>query len=652
MATTWGADTWRLSSAATRCPKRWRVLTESPSPSRNPWNTLLAMMVGFFMIMVDSTIVAVANPTIMTELHTGYDAVIWVTSAYLLGYAAVLLVGGRLGDRFGPKNLYVTGLVVFILASLWCGLSDSAVVLISARLVQGLGAGVLTPQTLATVTRVFPAERRGVAIGAWGATAGAAMLVGPLAGGALLDGLGWRWIFFVNIPVGVAGLALAVWLVPVLSTQPHRFDLIGVGLSGAGVVLVVYGLQHGEAVGWQPWIWAVIIAGIGLLTTFCYWESVTPGEPLVPLEMFQDRNFGLCTLGVAVMSFSVTAMLLPLTFYVQAVCGLSPIQTALLIAPMAIANGVLAPVAGKIVDRYHPRPVVGFGFSLLAIALTWLSFEMSPTTTMWRLILPMSAVGAAMAVGWQALAATATRNLPLRLAGAGSAVYNSIRQLGAVLGSSGTAAYMTWRIDGQRPSYTIDSDDVTGVQLPKFMLGPFSDAMSQTVLLPGFAALFGIIAALFLLGLAPSATGHPVGRPDPGHSEDDDGLADDDFDNDGFVELTLPAAVYEAEMDTAPLPTWARCPHLVVSAVGHSRRVNPLACNGVHTDTNRRFWSLVDFSMRAFPPLPHRPGRIPGTSKGGVVGSAAEELPGRGRHRRHSDPHYDTSGRGRHSSGY
>lgn len=652
MATTWGADTRRLSSAATRCPKRWRVLTESPSPSRNPWNTLLAMMVGFFMIMVDSTIVAVANPTIMTELHTGYDAVIWVTSAYLLGYAAVLLVGGRLGDRFGPKNLYVTGLVVFILASLWCGLSDSAVVLISARLVQGLGAGVLTPQTLATVTRVFPAERRGVAIGAWGATAGAAMLVGPLAGGALLDGLGWRWIFFVNIPVGVAGLALAVWLVPVLSTQPHRFDLIGVGLSGAGVVLVVYGLQHGEAVGWQPWIWAVIIAGIGLLTTFCYWESVTPGEPLVPLEMFQDRNFGLCTLGVAVMSFSVTAMLLPLTFYVQAVCGLSPIQTALLIAPMAIANGVLAPVAGKIVDRYHPRTVVGFGFSLLAIALTWLSFEMSPTTTMWRLILPMSAVGAAMAVGWQALAATATRNLPLRLAGAGSAVYNSIRQLGAVLGSSGTAAYMTWRIDGQRPSYTIDSDDVTGVQLPKSMLGPFSDAMSQTVLLPSFAALFGIIAALFLLALAPSATGHPVGRPDPAHSEDDDGLADDDFDNDGFVELTLPAAIYEAEMDTAPLPTRARCPHLVVSAVGHSRRVNPLACNGVHTDTNRRFWSLVDFSMRAFPPSPHRPGRIPGPSKGGVVRSAAEEPPGRGRHRRHSDPHYDTSGRGRHSSGY
>ncbi|ORJ55781.1 MFS transporter [Mycobacterium simiae] len=566
------------------------------------------MMVGFFMIMVDSTIVAVANPTIMAELHTGYDAVIWVTSAYLLGYAAVLLVAGRLGDRFGPKNLYVIGLVVFILASLWCGLSDSATVLISARLVQGLGAGVLTPQTLATVTRVFPAEQRGVAIGAWGATAGAAMLVGPLAGGALLDGLGWRWIFFVNVPVGVAGLALAVWLVPVLSTQSHRFDLIGVGLSGAGVVLVVYGLQHGEAVGWQPCIWAIIIAGIGLLTTFCYWESVTPGEPLVPPEMFQDRNFGLCTLGVAIMSFSVTAMLLPLTFYAQAVCGLSPMHTALLIAPMAIANGVLAPVAGRIVDRSHPRAVVGLGFSLLAIALTWLSFEMSSTTTVWRLILPMSAIGAAMAVGWQALAATATRNLPVHLAGAGSAVYNTIRQLGAVLGSAGTAAYMTWRIDSQTSSYTIDSDDVMGVQLPKFMLGPFSDAMSQTMLLPGFAALFGIIAALFLLGLAPSAKSHPVGRPDPAHSGDDDSPADDDFDNDGFVELTLPGAAYEPEMDTLPLPTRVSCPHLVAAAAGHRRRAQPRACNGFHADASRRFWSLIDF-LDAHLPYPTAPPR-------------------------------------------
>ena len=181
----------------------------------SPWNALWAMMIGFFMIMVDATIVAVANPTIMTDLGIGYDAVIWVTSSYLLGYAVVLLVAGRLGDRFGTKNLYLIGLVTFTLASLWCGLSGSAAMLIAARVVQGVGAGMLTPQTLSTITRIFPPERRGAAMSVWGATAGVASLVGPLAGGVLVDSLGWEWIFFVNLPIGVVGVALAVWLVPV-----------------------------------------------------------------------------------------------------------------------------------------------------------------------------------------------------------------------------------------------------------------------------------------------------------------------------------------------------------------------------------------------------------------------------------------------------
>src|ERR1700692_868927 len=236
----------------------------SPGDARreNPWNALWAMMIGFFMIMVDSTIVAIANPTIMTDLRIGYDAVVWVTSAYLLGYAVVLLVAGRLGDRFGPKTLYLIGLVVFTLASVWCGLSGSAAMLITARVVQGVGAGVLTPQTLSTITPIFPAQRRGVAVSVWGATAGVASLVGPLAGGVLVDGLGWQWIFFVNVPVGIAGLALAVWLIPELPTQAHRFDLIGVALSGVGMFLIVYGLQQGQSAHWQPWIWALIVAGI------------------------------------------------------------------------------------------------------------------------------------------------------------------------------------------------------------------------------------------------------------------------------------------------------------------------------------------------------------------------------------------------------
>ncbi len=253
-------------------------------PVADPWRALWAMMVGFFMILVDATIVAVANPSIMVKLGAGYDAVIWVTSAYLLGFAVPLLVAGRLGDRYGPKNLYLIGLAVFTAASLWCGLSGTIGMLIAARVVQGVGAALLTPQTLSTITRIFPAERRGVAMSVWGATAGVATLAGPLAGGVLVDGLGWQWIFFVNVPIGIIGLGLAFWLVPVLPTEKRGFDLIGVVLSGVGMFMVVFALQEGQSHDWAPWVWGTLAGGIGVMAAFVFWQQANRNEPLVPLE--------------------------------------------------------------------------------------------------------------------------------------------------------------------------------------------------------------------------------------------------------------------------------------------------------------------------------------------------------------------------------
>ncbi len=485
----------------------------------SPWSALWAMMIGFFMIVVDSTIVAIANPTIMADLHIGYDAVVWVTSAYLLGYAVVLLVAGRLGDRFGPKKLYLIGLIVFIVASMWCGLSGSAGMLVAARVVQGVGAGVLTPQTLSMITRIFPAHRRGVAASVWGATAGVASLVGPLAGGVLVDRLGWQWIFFVNVPIGVVGLALAVWLVPELRTQLHRFDPVGVGLSGVGIFLIVFALQQGQAAHWQPWIWAMLVAGAGFISVFVYWQSVNTREPLIPLGIFGDRDFSLCSIGVAIVAFATTAMVLPVTFYAQLVCGLSPTRAALLIAPMAIGNGVLAPSVGRMVDRYHPRPVLGFGFSTLAIALTWLSFEMAPGTPIWRLALPFLALGVGNAFVWSPLTATATRNLRPRLAGAGSGVFNAVRQLGAVLGSAGMAAFMASRIGAEMPRRPRSPRGPGALRLPDFVREPFAAAMSQSTLLPAFIALFGVLAALFLVGFTPRVIARSGRVAGPGGGE-------------------------------------------------------------------------------------------------------------------------------------
>lgn len=518
----------------------------------NPWHALWALMIGFFMILVDATIVSVANPAIMAKLGAGYDAVIWVTSAYLLAYAVPLLIAGRLGDRYGPKTMYLLGLAIFTVASLWCGMSDTIGMLVAARVVQGIGAALLTPQTMSVITRTFPAERRGVAMSVWGATAGVATLVGPLAGGVLVDHLGWQWIFIVNVPIGLIGLATAAWLVPALQTQRNQpLDVPGVVLSGVGMFLIVFALQEGQSHDWAPWIWATIVAGIAVMAAFVYWQSINTGQPLIPLIIFDDRNFSMSNLGVATIGFVVTGMILPLMFYAQSVCGLTPTQAALLTAPMAVATGVLAPFVGRLVDRSHPRSVVGFGFSLMAIALTWLSIEMTATTPIWRLVLPLTAMGVAMAFIWSPLAATATRNLPPQLAGAGSGVYNTTRQVGSVLGSAAMAALMTSQLSTKLPGGADPAPQVDGqaAALPAFLHAPFASAMAQAMLLPAFVALLGVIAALFLFGVSdsPPVQAPPSRAPDP----DDDDLYWADGEDD-YIEYEVSWDDADAGPETHP----------------------------------------------------------------------------------------------------
>jgi EmrB/QacA subfamily drug resistance transporter len=670
-----------------------------PTRAVSPWSALCAMLVGFFMILVDSTIVSVANPTIMIKLGAGYDTVIWVTSAYLLAYAVPLLVAGRLGDRFGPKNIYLLGLGIFTAASLWCGLSTTIGMLIAARVVQGIGAGLLSPQTLSTITRIFPPERRGMAMSLWGATAGVATLVGPLAGGVLVDALGWAWVFFVNVPIGIIGLALGYALVPVLPTHKHRFDMIGVGLSGAGMFLIVFALQQGQSGGWAPWIWAVMVAGIGFMTGFVYWQSINTDEPLIPLEIFRDRDFSLANLAGVVIGCSATAMMLPLMFYAQGVCGLSPTRSAVLIAPMALTSGFLAPVVGNIVDRAHPRPVIGFGFSVLAIGLTALSSAMTPTIPIWELVLPFIVLGVGMAFIWAPLAATATRHLPPALAGAGSGVFNATRQVGAVLGSAAMASFMTSRIHAEMPpmpdgqAFGPPDGSGTALGLPAFLRDPFSAAMSQSMLLPAFIALFGVVAALFMLGFTGSTRAdeprpragaggvgnqhgseprtrrirvRPSASPEIWDDRHDDGFRDGFDDDDDYVEYTLsparraaperprnaaPTRVRVEEGNTEPLPVHTEHPRPAPADTWHSDPVElwrsllddddpvpvpdiePIgfAHNGFHVDDEQRFRPMEEFSP---PPKPSRHGQ------------PSRDAP-RNRHRR-ADPD-DSADYGRHS---
>lgn len=474
-------------------------------PPANPWPALWALVIGFFMILVDTTIVSVANPAIKAALDpttNDLDNVVWVTSAYLLAYAVPLLVTGRLGDRFGPRTIYLIGLAVFTLASLGCGLSPSLGMLIAMRAVQGLGASLMTPQTMAVITRTFPPDRRGAAMGLWGATAGVATLVGPLAGGLLVDGFGWEWIFFVNLPVGAIGFVLAWVLVPKLPTHPHRFDLLGVVLSALALFLIVFGLQEGETYDWGViWgpisVWSMIVAGVVVLGLFIWTQSRTRNEPLVPLELFRDRNFSVSNLAIATVGFTVTSMSLPLMFFIQLVIGLSPTRAALLMVPMAVLSGVLAPFAGRLLDRTDPRVLLVPGLLLTAGALFWYAALMRPETPVWMFLLPSAVMGLGNAGMWGPLATTATRNLPPRQAGAGAGIYNTTRTMGSVIGAAAIAAFMQARLVANLPG-AAGSGGFGDGKLPSFVLDGFATAMAQSVLLPAGVLLVGVAAVFFL----------------------------------------------------------------------------------------------------------------------------------------------------------
>ena len=473
----------------------------------NPWPALGALVFGFFMILIDTTIVSVANPSIMAGLNTDINSVIWVTSAYLLAYAVPLLITGRLGDRFGPKNLYLIGLVLFAGASAWCGFAGTIEELISARAVQGLGAALMTPQTMSVITRIFPPERRGAAMGVWGSVAGVATLVGPILGGVLVDGLGWEWIFFVNVPIGIVAFVMAWRFVPTLTTHQHKFDWFGVALSAIGMFLLVFGLQEGESYNWGTIVgpisvWSLIIGGIVVLALFVVWQAFNRGEPLLPLKLFRDRNFSLANAAITAVGFTITCMSLPLVFFFQTVRGLTPTQSALMLVPMALLSGGLAPFVGKLIDRVNPRNVAVVGMLLLAASLFWYAGMLSPDVPILWLLLPSAVMGLANAAMWAPISTTVTRNLTPRDAGAGSGVYNTTRQIGAVLGSASIAVLMQARLTAELPKQPGGGSSSGGEfgaigALPEFLHTGFTTAMAQSLLLPACIAIVGAVIVMF-----------------------------------------------------------------------------------------------------------------------------------------------------------
>lgn len=481
-------------------------MTTTHDTNVHPWRAFSALIIGFFMILVDSTIVMVAMPALIRELGAGLSEAVWVTSAYLLAYAVPLLITGRLGDRVGPRRVYLLGLVVFTFASLWCGLAGDITMLIVARVVQGFGASLMAPQTMTVITRVFPAEERGPAMGVWGSVAGIAMIVGPILGGVLIDGLGWQWIFFINVPVGVVAFLAAWMLVPRLETHTHRFDWVGVALSAVAMFAIVFGIQEGEQIGWGV-TWPLILAGVVIMAVFFWWQRRV-NEPLIPLELFRDRNFTGANIVIFLVGAIAATNAIPEMLYFQSVLGLTPTGSALMLLPMALVGAVLAPFVGKRVQRADARPVAFIGLLSFAAGCALFGVLMTPNQNIAQLLAAGAVFGVANACTWGPVSITATRNLPMSMAGAGSGVYNTTRQLGAVLGSAALAAIMSARLAehlGQGAAQHMGEGPAASAgTLPPFVAEGFARSMGESMY--GLAVLAAVAAFAVLFWERPKAS--------------------------------------------------------------------------------------------------------------------------------------------------
>ena len=410
----------------------------------NPWAVLAVFALGTFLTLLDLTIVNIAIPSIVDDIHAPLDGILWMLNAYSLVYAVLLITSGRLGDIYGPRQLFMAGVALFTISSALSGMSQDATQLVLSRAGQGLGAALLAPQGLPMITSLFAPDRRGGVFAIFGMLAGLAVVLGPTLGGLIVSNWGWRWIFYVNIPVGLAILLLTPRVVPDLRPgRPHRLDLTGVALASVGLLGVIYGLIEGQRYDWGAiegsivTIPMVIVVGAALIAAFLVQQARRQGkEPLLPFEIFSDRNFTLMAFVLLTMGFAIVGVFLPLTIYFQSVIGLDAFQAGLTIAPQPVAMMLASgPVAALISKGYAKRILIA-GLLLFVAGQAYVVMTVAADADRWALLPGLIAAGIGMAGIWTPLYDLATRTLQPRFAGAASGVLSTIQELGAVLATA------------------------------------------------------------------------------------------------------------------------------------------------------------------------------------------------------------------------
>ncbi|MER5791104.1 MFS transporter [Streptomyces sp. NPDC001980] len=417
------------------------VLDEEPAaqvaaPGRRVplWLAIVACSVPMFMVALDNLVVSTALHTLAVDLQANTQELQWFVNAYVLSFACLLMTGAALGDRFGRRTVFVIGVAVFTLASIGCGLSDTSAQLITFRTVQGFGAAAVMPLSLTLLSQAVPEKLRGLALGVWSGVSGLAVAMGPVVGGAVVDGLDWRWIFWINVPVCVVAIPLVLFALKESSLPGVRLDLVGMVLAAAGLCAVVWAIVHGEPDGWtSAKVLGAFAGGAVLLAAFVVWESRTD-EPMLPLSFYRVRAFTLTNIVSATMYFGVFGSLFLLAQYLQIVPPRSPLEAGVRTLAWTLMPMFVAPVAGLITDKVGGGRLMALGLFLQGVGLGWINLVAGTDTAYPSLVGPMIVAGIGMGFVFAPTAAVVLGSVAKEHAGKASGANTTVREIGGALG--------------------------------------------------------------------------------------------------------------------------------------------------------------------------------------------------------------------------
>jgi EmrB/QacA subfamily drug resistance transporter len=460
------------------------------------WWTLVAVAFGLFMIMLDNTVVNVALPSIRKDLGISISELEWVFNGYALTFGVLLLTGGKLADMLGRRRIFIVGLVIFTASSFFCGFANSATVLIGARVVQGVGAALMNPATLSIITATFPPRQRGTAIGIWAGVSALALAVGPLVGGVITEHISWSWVFYINVPIGILGIAAArVFIDESRDMSAQRLDFPGLATSAIALFALTYALIKSNDRGWGDSL-VLALFGVAVLSfgVFALLEQ-RQRLPMLDLSLFRNASFASANTVMLLIGLAMFGMFFFVSIYVQNVLGYSPIEAGATFLPMTVLIILVAPWAGRLADKLGPRSMMVPGLALLTVSLALFSLQ-DESSTFWTLLPALVLGGLGMALAMAPTTSAAMHAVPVDKAGVGAAVINSMRQVGGSIGIAVLGAIMATQYDPKRPN---PHDFVNGFQLG--------------VRVAAVIAFAGVLVAAF--GVRPEQLRHDVGEATP-----------------------------------------------------------------------------------------------------------------------------------------